>query len=114
MTLPRFSLRLLLLAVAVLCACLAWERSVVMERRAAIRKIYGKTGTVSFVAWDYLGHRLVPRPRWTRRLFGDDAVDYFDFSADADPVDLQLAAELFPEARILRQGAPLDSPLPAP
>jgi hypothetical protein len=29
MTLPRLSLRLLLLAVAVLCALLAWERSVV-------------------------------------------------------------------------------------
>jgi hypothetical protein len=34
MTLPRFSLRLLLVAVAALCAWLAWERSVVMERRA--------------------------------------------------------------------------------
>jgi hypothetical protein len=81
MTLPRFSLRLLLLAVAVLCAWLAWERSVVMERRALRARLesQGKvfeiaTGSRS-IYMDGPDRRRTPAEvRWPRRLFGDQAV----------------------------------------
>ena len=54
MTLPRFSLRLLLVAVAVLCAWPAWERSVVMQRKAAIEEMR-RDPESAFVATSTIG-----------------------------------------------------------
>jgi hypothetical protein len=125
MTLPRFSLRLLFVAVAVvaLCAWLAWERSFVGRRRSAEAMLRAdpafKVRTVDELL-SFLG-RNVDRDRakfasipFVRVLMGDvpmQAIGYRE--ADADQERVELAKRLFPEAMV-RPLAPRPSPAPPP
>ncbi len=125
MKLPRFSLRLLLVAVAVavLCAWLAWERSFVKRRQSAAAMLRAdpafKVRTVDELL-AFLG-RNVDRDRakfatipFVRVLLGDvpmQAIGYRE--ADADQERVELAKRLFPEAMV-RPLAPRPSPTPPP
>lgn len=122
MTLPRFSLRLMLVALALtaLCAWLAWERSLVGQRRSAEALLRAdpafKVRTVDELL-SFLGQN-VDRDRATfatipfvRTLMGDvpmQAIGYRE--ADADQERVELAKRLFPEAMV----RPLWSPTPQP
>ena len=92
MKLPRFSLRLLLVAVAVLCAWLAWERSVVQERQAVLTKRR---------AWGVPASSSRARIPLHRVWFGDRAMDQLWVPANSSRSEVQRLSRLFPEARIL-------------
>jgi hypothetical protein len=100
MTLPRFSLRLLLLAVAVLCAWLAWERSVVMERRAALN-ILRKRGAAFPLTRAH-------QQSWLRQAIGEfgyvPAVILIPPNSWPDAGELKVIQATFPEATIERLG----------
>lgn len=92
--LPRrplaFSLRTLIVLVGLLCAWLAWERHVVLERRAA-RKLLVDRGIE--IGDDPDGPVRVP---WIRRLFGDAPIQWLTIPT-GDAV-AERAASWFPEA----------------
>jgi hypothetical protein len=93
MRLPRrfsFSLRTLLVLVALLCAWLAWERHVVVERRAA-RHVLNERGAEIGEAPD--GPATVP---WVHPLFGDTPIQSLTIPS-GDKV-AERAAGWFPEA----------------
>jgi hypothetical protein len=101
MPLPRrlrsFSLRTLLVLVGVACMLAAWvarERSVVMERRAAMERWRG-----AMFWWD---HPDSDRTAWHRRLLGDHALLDVRLPASASDSDIANVARLFPEARVER------------
>ena len=100
MTLPRFSLRLLLLAVTVLCAWLAWKRSVVMERRAARTKFEERA---VFVFFD--DPPATKGVSFVRMALGDEQVELIALSADIAPTERERLSRLFPEASIDPRGA---------
>jgi hypothetical protein len=113
MTLPRFSLRLLLLAVAVLCAWLAWERSVVTKRQAFRRNCNGSSQFVftTEASWQsrmpssrLAGAVIPPRKTvsWVRELLGDEAIQSIAIDPSVREDDAATAGRLFPEANIYR------------
>jgi hypothetical protein len=124
MKLPRFSLRLLLLAVAVLCAWLAWERSVVVRRRVArsrLEELGARVrvfdGVVDAFADPFLGpprKARIPSVPWLRALLGDEPIESIelpeqDFSFD----QARSVSRRFPEALVTRSPPIPDGPLDA-
>ncbi len=104
-----FSLRTLLVLVGLLCSWLAYERSVVLERRAA-RKVMAKTVILFSPAEIERGERLCPTGQpasipakvpWIRGLLGDEPIQEFWFPFEGSAAE-QDAARLFPEATIRR------------
>jgi hypothetical protein len=106
MNIPRFSLRLLLLAVAVLCAWLARERSAVMQRRAALANLRAnaelRVRTVEELR-PILERTHVPPARipavwpWLRVRLGDEPIQSIAYY-DADEATIERVRRLFPEA----------------
>jgi hypothetical protein len=124
-----FSVRSLLVLVAVLCAWLAWERSVVVERTAALKawkadpNVRVRTASEQLAILRSLSPARVPRNfaamqsmtvskidsvPWIRRMLGDEAIQEVRLPPD-DP-RAELASRVFPEARIIvsRWGASRD------
>jgi hypothetical protein len=65
----RFSLRMMLVAVAILCALLAWERHVISERKRCLDWLEEKQH--GYLGWDdnlYSNHPFMRSrlPRWLR------------------------------------------------
>ena len=102
MTLPRFSLRMLLLAVAVLCAWLAWERSVVMQRRTMRTRYAGQYLFVTIAPEGARGVELAAVPRSRMWLFADEPVQSILLPIDSPQTAIDEAASLFPEAYVDR------------
>ena len=105
-----FSLRTLLALVAMLCAWLAYERSVAIERRTMRAKL-NSAGASLFGP----GSKTVPpgespaSVRWSRRLFGDEPVQLILFhpNLDGEFLDGEEAAgtaRIFPEAKVFVPG----------
>ncbi len=99
--------------VVVLCAWLAWERSVV-GRRLAFRRNH--TDGTQFVftteaSWQSkmpgsppAGAMIPPRKTvsWVRELLGDEAIQSIAIDPAVNEIDAATAGRLFPEARISR------------
>jgi hypothetical protein len=98
---PRlaFSLRTLLVLVALVCAWLAWERHVVLERRAA-REAFKGSG-VTFNGPDALDDPPATVP-WVRRLFGDQPIQTIWIPRGETDAWVRAHARLFPEAEFAR------------
>jgi hypothetical protein len=114
MKLPRFSLRLLLLAVAVLCVWLARERGAVMERKAAIAAFKQRADFIMLDLDDpaLSFNELSP----IRRALGDDVVEVILLLPDISQAERARLAALFPEATIypLESGEDSDADLSVP
>jgi hypothetical protein len=109
MTLPRFSLRLLLLAVAVFCVWLAWERSVVANRSKIKRALSTGESLVFLEASNttsWVNGKQVPvaTVSWLRRQLGDEAVQEILVLPGVVEGNVAMAKRWFPEAAI----TPLD------
>jgi hypothetical protein len=112
MKLPRFSLRLLLVFVALLCAWLAWERSMVMERKGARTRWQRRGdwgGPVPFylVPADGLEHfheapNKPPTVSFVRHILGDEAMQELWIWPGTPEAEVGPAAALFTEARLAR------------
>ncbi|MFO0897956.1 MAG: hypothetical protein U0836_11080 [Pirellulales bacterium] len=117
MKLPRFSLRLLLVAVALFCAWLAWERSVVVQRQAVRRELENR-GAVFWEAFDFpaatpgpgKGARRMAGPKkpssfraWLRSNFGDQEIDYVFLPRDNYEELCVLTEGTFPEAGAIEE-----------
>ena len=104
---PRFTLRLLLLAVAVLCAWLAWERSVVAKRRdfwATTKRDCDGSPFVLMEAWVLPNSTQAYAPRaWgLRRWLGDKpAALIVYYGDDHNHPEIRRVARLFPEAYVV-------------
>jgi nicotinamide riboside kinase len=92
--------------VTLLCAWLAWERHVVMKRRAVKRAmdssekvILFETATISVVAW---GEPVTPATvPWIRRALGDVPIQLImPLSDSATDAEVVMAARWFPEASV--------------
>jgi hypothetical protein len=93
-----FSLRTLLALVALLCAWLAWERHVVEQRKAALADWAAMRVVIAPSSADQPS-----RPQsvsWIRGRLGDGAVATISVSTEHEPIDLERARRLFPEARV--------------
>jgi hypothetical protein len=86
-----FSLRTLLMLVALVGAYLAWERHVVLERRAVRGLLEGHGVKIG----DSTGPATVP---CIRRLFGDRPIQSLEIPQDPKPPAVERAASWFPEA----------------
>lgn len=103
------SLRAALGFVALLCALLAWERHIVVERRS-IRRALEREGVATFSSSALAaqamglapGDPALARVNWLRRLFGDEAIDSITLWKPSD--EAAQALRCFPEARIGRAG----------
>ncbi len=101
------SLRGALGFVALLCALLAWERHIVLERRS-IRRALEQDGVAAFSSSTLAaqamglapGDPALARVNWLRRLFGDEAIDSITLWKPSD--EAAQALRWFPEARIGR------------
>jgi hypothetical protein len=103
---PSFSLRTLLVLVALFCGWLAWERHLVLQRRAARERFTRHEVTLLAAAeWSPLPGSA-PLERATipvvRRLLGDEAVQIIYVPRTFDQSESERAARLFPEARVSR------------
>jgi hypothetical protein len=110
---PRFSLRLLLLAVAVLCAWLAWlakeQRNVVLQRRRMVEELRSDSlvevhnGLFMSHPVFNLGLLRIPRSRdgvpWVRAMMGDEPVVFIRFQSKEDS-RIEDAHKILPEANI--------------
>ena len=117
MPIPRrplaFSLRALMVLVVLVAGWLAWERSVVLKRRAA-RADWAERNEAWLNVWvweDFAPPWQYPAERasipWIRRLFGDEPVQEIQFFGADDPDiradverEIDRATRLFPEASI--------------
>jgi hypothetical protein len=117
MTFPRFSLRLLLVAVAVLCAWLAWERSGAVRRHTAAEMLRSDPAFRVHTAAEVRSAMAGREPKGAKyasvsRLRGwmsdvpIQAIAYYE--DDADPAKVEMAKRLFPEALV----RPISNPLP--
>ncbi len=116
MKLPRFSLRLLLVAVALLCAWLAWERSVVVQRQAVRRDLENR-GALFWEDFDvaasppgFIGRGLIIRPKrsagvvaWLRSQLGDQEIRYIFLPRDNYEELRALTEGTFPEAGAIQE-----------
>lgn len=101
------SLRAALGFVALLCALLAWERHIVVERRS-IRRALEREGVATFSSSALAAQAMGPAPgdpalarvNWLRRLFGDEGIDSITLWKPSD--EAAQALRWFPEARIGR------------
>lgn len=106
---PRFSLRFLLAAVAACSGYLAWQRSVVLERQAAMRE-WNAAGALLLTPeqaeqWPILPRSAKKQARvsFVRRMLGDEPIQLIHFPQDFKP-STDRAAALFPEAQTFRGG----------
>jgi hypothetical protein len=108
-SLPRFSLRLLLRTVAVLCMFCAWlghQRSLVLERHAALAEFAEDPSFRSLTVKerDEISARMhlvcvdvVSIPIW-RQWMGDTPIQTISYRPHADAEAIERAHRLFPEA----------------
>ncbi len=105
MRLPRrplaFSLRTLMALVTIASFWLAWVRSHVLERRAAINDWMASD---SGIAWRHVYPDIEPSGppdvHWVRRCFGDRAVLHVSISTENGRDVFDRAKRLFPEATV--------------
>jgi hypothetical protein len=105
----QFSLRTLLVAVAVFCAVVGWGGSqflIVRERREVLR-LLGSTGEGMGVSSMAYGDPTNPPPtiNWFRRILGDYPANVIivprrAYRAYRDPEVMRRAREAFPGAKI--------------
>jgi hypothetical protein len=101
----RFSLRILLIGVAALCALLAWTvppYQLVQERKAYWPRLNDSANSVRLIGGvSPPDEPLVPMP-WIRWLMGDYPLCtmFYDPRQDKDGVELRRVRQLFPEANI--------------
>ena len=121
---PRFSLRVLLLALAVLCAWLAWERSAVVRRRAArsrLEELGARVrpfdGVVDAFADPFLGpprKASIPTVPWLRALLGDEPIESIELPEEDFSFDqARSVSRRFPEAMVSRSPPIPEGPLDA-
>lgn len=95
----RFSLRTLFVVVTVFAVWLGWELSFIKERKASIRLIRDKYGSV-YTSSDLADRPvtdLVSIPFW-RRMLGDEAVQMVRLTPAFSDNDLRNVQRIFPEA----------------
>ncbi len=92
-----FSLRAMMLTVALVGAWLAWERSVVTQREA-LRQELAAAGA-ALMTFGVEPHQM-PQPPFVRRLMGDVLITDILIPADFAPDLLSRAQRCFPEADI--------------
>jgi hypothetical protein len=105
----RFSLRVLLIVVAVVGCWLGWQANLVHRRKVALSELRPRAVFLSSVVAEReksSGDRLVipwdhvrEIPFW-RRLMGDESIGWIYLEDSASPADLELAKSLFPEAHV--------------
>lgn len=121
---PRFSLRLLLLAVALLCAWLAWERSEVIRRQAVRLRLEESgvrvrvfDGVVDTFADPFLGpprKAKTPTVPWFRTLLGDEPIETIELPEENFSLEqARSVSRRFPEALVTRSPPIPDGPLDA-
>jgi hypothetical protein len=113
----RFSIRTLLVAVTIFCVWLAWQVSIVRERRAVMDAVYSQDSLGAF--WPYpefeyrpdfpdeVGERMAVAMRlsFVRRMMGDVPIDRVECRVREL---LKRVEDAFPEAEIwiLGEGEP--------
>ena len=101
----QFSLRTLLVALALLATCLWMVGRTVRQRQSLIREAVGNGGEVLLIsemsdarrATSFVKEYHVP---FWRRWLGDQAVPLLRLSPDATDEDCDRAQDLFPEAKV--------------
>jgi hypothetical protein len=106
----RFSLRTMLVVVTILSVWLAWESSVVRQRRTALAELRasGAYQVVTAEAWSqqnspFAGLFAPPKSvSWMRKWLGDEAVQEIWYSWYPAPTESELAhlRKVFPEAEV--------------
>ena len=99
----RFSLRTLLILMTLLCCWLAWESSIVRQRKALLSQMQA-SGAFHITPARHWGDPP-PTPRatipWIRRWLGDEAIQSVTYSYAPPEIDMQRVERAFPEAQFL-------------
>jgi hypothetical protein len=106
----QLGLMRLLVAVAIVCVCLAWlirERSIVNERRAIIDMIVSDGGAVGSVGD---GTRYRPEVvSWFRECMGDQAIPWIALKHGSSDANVASVKAAFPEANVGAFELPIDT-----
>jgi hypothetical protein len=95
---PRFTLRVAL-AVTAIVAVLAWQGSIVYQRRAALTRVRASANAIVITGNEATDLEMRLNP--LRKFAGDQSIRQIIIRKETSDDELDSLARLFPEARII-------------